>query len=128
MSSLRLYQELCRLEKDIYDKCESEYSRKVKLMAPAERERKFGYEAERKQILHDLGYEVEGHRQPVKPLKYHGRAVRMAGFAASQEEARKRRERDEKVQQAHRKLDLALVQAKCVQETMSKSGRMDINK
>jgi hypothetical protein len=71
------------------------------------------------QVLHDLGYDVSGMAAPVRPLKYHGKAVRNIALATSQEESRSRKERDAKVKLLHRKLDMTIVQASCVQDTIN---------
>jgi hypothetical protein len=107
------------MEKEVFAKCEGEYSRDMKIMTAQEKKKKFSYEAERNQVMKALGYDTPGIMPPVRKPKYHGKAVRAAGFASSLEENRLRRERDEKIKLVHRKLDLTIVQASCIQDSIN---------
>jgi hypothetical protein len=54
---MKLYQELLRAEREVFAKCESEYSRELKIMPPAEKKKKFAYESERNQVFGIRCYE-----------------------------------------------------------------------
>ncbi len=51
MSTMKLYQELLRAERGVFAKCESEYSRDMKVMSASEKKKKFSYEFERNQVF-----------------------------------------------------------------------------
>lgn len=119
MSTLRLYRELCKEsepQKDIFGK-DNRISKD------------FSYEDERKQIFHDLGYDVAGCRAATKAPKYHGKAVRIGTGINSVAEIRSRRNRAKNIQDISKKLNDVLVKSTLIQDTMNQiTGYVTNNK